>query len=403
MAESLLWVTISDVERFSREQDTRDSVHGPFLKNYLRSLENTHGWNDGDAFYTSYILHPMQGSLTNYIERQNDPKFRTVEFGKSQAYWTSIMRSVEFSTASSVFWSAGPMGEAGLGNVQIHSAPGVVDLIGTQVFGVGWTVAEDALDRYLIRAIEARIQNPLVRALARSAMNPTRSYANILRFRKPWYRQTRSIWAPRARPAPRDTGPVFHARTWPENHPFELEMHSLTEQYLGKNSGGTCTGAAGEAAFQLSAAFALAVLIDGCRIDGRPQNTTDDEFTYALGPRWTGSLSKRWSHYAEFLVGGTKITRLRIDPIKRQQLTEAANREGKPEPGLDEYSTESDVNGLTMEAKSGVSYLWKEGLELRLASIGFQHSYIRQLAGYDYNEGLRFSTGVAFRLGPWRR
>ena len=93
MAESLFSASIANVERFAREQDTRDSIHGPFIKNYLRSIENTHGWDDGDALYTSYVLHPMQGSIADYVERQNDPKFRKVEFGTSQLYWTSMMRS----------------------------------------------------------------------------------------------------------------------------------------------------------------------------------------------------------------------------------------------------------------------------------------------------------------------
>jgi hypothetical protein len=31
--------------------------------------------------------------------------------------------------------------------------------------GVGWTVAEDTIDRYVIRRIEGRVENPVIRAL----------------------------------------------------------------------------------------------------------------------------------------------------------------------------------------------------------------------------------------------
>jgi hypothetical protein len=108
-------------------------------------------------------------------------------------------------------------------------------------------------------------------------------------------------------------------------------------------------------------------------------------------------------HYAELLVGGTRVSRLQIDPAAREKLIEAAVRNHKPKPGLDEYSTSSDANGFTLEASSGISWLWKEGLEMRIASIGFQHSCIGEFGGYNYSDGLRISTGVAFRLGPWRR
>lgn len=403
-AESLLGDSIANIERFSREEDTRESVQGPFLKNYIRSLENTHGWDDGDALYTSYVLHPMQGSWSNYVERQNDPAFRKVEFGRSQIYWTSIMRSLGFSTLYSVFWSAGPVGEAGLGNVQLHSAPGVVDLVGTEVMGVGWTVGEDAIDRYLIRGIEARVQNSVIRALARSTLNPTRAYANIMRFRSPWYRDSRPLRVgPSDVSALQSPSPAFHPRVWPARHPFELEMNPLAQQFLGRNSGGTCLGAGGEAGVEMTKALSLEVAIEGCRADGRPQNVTDDLFSYLIGPRWTSVNSRRWRQYAELLVGGAKITRVQVDPAKRMELTEAASKLGRPKPGSDEYTTESDTNGFAFAVHSGMSYMWKEGLELRVANLGFQRSFVGRLGDYRYSESLRLSTGIALRLGPWRR
>ena len=130
-------------------------------------------------------------SAAGYIERQNDPRYRDVEFGKSQRYWISCMRALAFSTAYSIVWSATPFGEPGVGNVELHNKPGVVDLVGTQTMGLGWMIGEDAIDRYVIRRIEWRVRNPIVRALARSVLNPTRSYANVMAFRRPWHRDDR--------------------------------------------------------------------------------------------------------------------------------------------------------------------------------------------------------------------
>src|SRR5262249_38456368 len=138
-----------------------------------------------------YIAHPMEGAFAGFIERQNDPAYRKVEFGASQRYWTSTMRSLAFSSAYSVAWSFGPYGEAAIGNVGLHASPGLVDVAGTQAMGYAWMVGEDAVDRYLIKRIERRFSSPGVRLITRSMLNPMRSYANLLRFKLPWTRDTR--------------------------------------------------------------------------------------------------------------------------------------------------------------------------------------------------------------------
>jgi hypothetical protein len=157
----------------------------------MRDLQNIHGWDDGDGFVTSYIAHPMEGAMAGFLERQNDPRYRSVEFGPSQRYWTSVMRSLAFSTAYNIAWSLSPYGEAGLGNVDIHAPPGVVDPAASEMLGMAWMVGEDAIDRYLIKRIENRYKNPVIRGFARGGLNPIRSYANLLRFKVPWHRDSR--------------------------------------------------------------------------------------------------------------------------------------------------------------------------------------------------------------------
>ena len=161
--------TIAHAERFPTEPGTRESIQGPFWKDYVQDIQNLHGWDDRDGFVTTYIAHPMEGSMAGYLERQNDPKYRSVEFGWSQRYWTSTMRSLAFSTGYNIAWSLSPYGEAGLGNVDIHAAPGVVDPAASGMMGMAWMIGEDAIDRYLITRIENKYQNrgdPLVCALA---------------------------------------------------------------------------------------------------------------------------------------------------------------------------------------------------------------------------------------------
>jgi hypothetical protein len=59
------------------------------------------------------------------------------------------------------------------------------------VVGTGWLVGEDALDKYFIRRFENRLPNRTTVILFRSFLNPTRSFANVMRGKWPWYRDGR--------------------------------------------------------------------------------------------------------------------------------------------------------------------------------------------------------------------
>jgi hypothetical protein len=58
-------------------------------------------------------------------------------------------------------------------------------------FESGHVVGEDMLDRYLIRRLEDKISSRVVSFLIRTFLNPTRSFANLLRHKRPWYRDNR--------------------------------------------------------------------------------------------------------------------------------------------------------------------------------------------------------------------
>lgn len=53
--------------------------------------------------------------------------------------------------------------------------------------------AEDALDRCAIRKWQSRSSGLGWRRFYRIALHPHRSFANLLRFKKPWPRDTRRI------------------------------------------------------------------------------------------------------------------------------------------------------------------------------------------------------------------
>jgi hypothetical protein len=102
-----------------------------------------------------------------------------------------------WSAFYSVQFELGPISEASIGNVGYHggSQSGAVDLVVTPLAGFGWQVGEEALDKYLIQKIETRTRNPVVLMLVRSFLNPTRSFANLMRGSVPWSRDTRpGIW-----------------------------------------------------------------------------------------------------------------------------------------------------------------------------------------------------------------
>lgn len=161
-------------------------------------------WSDQNGFMDDYVGHSMMGGITNYLWIQNDPKGMTVEFGNTPEYWRSRTRALIFSTAYSFEWKLGPFGEAGIGHNGDHlipeiSAPktnetGWVDLVTTPVGGLLWTMAEDALDKHVVKKLEETPRRPIT-LLFISFLTPSRATANIFRFRPPWYRDGREVKA----------------------------------------------------------------------------------------------------------------------------------------------------------------------------------------------------------------
>lgn len=191
-----LFLGIQHSFRIATEPGTRQELTGRFWNDYAASVEGLHGWGDGDPFIVNYVAHPFEGAVAGFIEVQNDPGHRRAEFGRSEAYWKSRFRAMAFAAAFSTQFEIGPLSEASIGNVGKPHSPssgsGTCDLVVTPIAGFGVMLAEDALDKYLIKRVDAMTDNRVVRLLVRSALNPNRSFANVLRGRWPWYRDTRN-------------------------------------------------------------------------------------------------------------------------------------------------------------------------------------------------------------------
>jgi len=184
-----------------------ETTHGKWFDRWIDSAAGWRWnvWNDQNPFLDDYIAHPFMGSITNYLWIQNDPKAMSVELGNTPEYWNSRLRAFVFSTAYSFEWKLGPLGEAGIGHTGDHPVPtnnskvwtnetGWVELVTTPVGGLAWTMAEDTLDKYVVRKFEEKPRGPFSLLLI-SFLTPTRATANIFRFRPPWYRDSRRVAA----------------------------------------------------------------------------------------------------------------------------------------------------------------------------------------------------------------
>jgi hypothetical protein len=186
-----------------------ETTNGKWWDRYVNSVEDWrwNHWADQNPFLDDYIGHGMMGMITNSIWEQNDPLGMTVVQANDWVYWRSRLRATAFSTFFSYEWKLGPIGEAGMHNGdhfffekgEETNETGWVELVSTPLDGLAWNVLEDYLDRTLILKLENHSRNPFS-LLGVSFITPGKSMANILRFRPPWYRDSRvvkakSFWA----------------------------------------------------------------------------------------------------------------------------------------------------------------------------------------------------------------
>jgi hypothetical protein len=174
------------------QHKTRVHLDGPFWRDYVHSLRGLQGWDDGNPVTTNYLGHPLMGAVTGFVWIQNDPGGRGVGWNPgSGQYWRSRLKGMAWAAVYSTSFELAPWGEAGIGNVGYDRGTlAFVDLVVTPLGGFGLMVLEDYVDGTLIRKIErggVTMRTRVVRVL----LNPSRSLANMLRFKRPSHRDRR--------------------------------------------------------------------------------------------------------------------------------------------------------------------------------------------------------------------
>lgn len=187
IGQSLIFLSIQHGYAFTQPK-TREALKGKFFKDYVDSVKSLHGWADGGRFFTNYIAHPLQGALTGFIQIQNDSSGKRQRFGNSSDYWKSRLKAFGWSAAWSTQFEIGPISQASIGNVGLKGKQTYVDIVMTPVGGTAMIIGEDILDRFVMEKIEQRTNNFYLIIFSRMLLSPGRTFANILRFKPPWYR-----------------------------------------------------------------------------------------------------------------------------------------------------------------------------------------------------------------------
>jgi hypothetical protein len=393
--------------RLLTEPGTRAGLKGSFFPNYSRSVANLHGWADGDEFYVNYVGHPMQGSVAGYLWVHNDPKYRRSTFGRDAIYWKSRLRAAAFMWAYSTQFEIGPVSEASIGAIQsAQPQQGFVDHVITPSLGLAWMIGEDALDRYLVEAIEGRTRNRWARMVARSALNPTRTFANVINGRAPWSRHDRpgilsyvrtadrryesSSIAPAAPPVPAALAP-----------PVEFAVTFQPERFRGDDRSLSCYGGAANLGLRLAPSWQLIMEMGGCKMTGLPQNLSGDSLTYMIGPRWLTRIQGGWNAHLQVLVGGNKISQERMYPELKKSLEALAIRDRKQPPIHDDYTEQTESHAFTVSTAAGVTYQINRAISIRVADLSYRHNWTEPLWGRAFGNSLKVTSGFVLRMGEW--
>lgn len=411
-SQSFLFSSLQHSFRLATEPGTRKGMKGPFFPGWARAVGSLHGWSDGDPFYVNYVGHPMQGSVAGFIWAQNDYRYLGVEFGANPEYWRSRLRATAFSYAYSTLFEIGPLSEASIGKVQsTWPQQGMVDHVITPTVGLGWMIAEDAIDQLIIKRFEQHVENPVLRVFVRGALNPSRSFANMMRFKVPWARDTRpGAFSPLLSSFLADQRggqlrPVFPVEKELQGEfgvaAFELSAYVRPVYFHGSGTA-PCLGGGADAAFRIVDRMQWVVDVSGCNLLGLQKDWSGDTLSYLTGPKWTPRPGSRWSPHAYFLLGGMKITEEHMDSQLRESLNLAAIQQGSLEPvPHSSYTTSTESNAFAMAAGGGLDVRLHPAFALRLGNLEYRRSWNPTMNGKNYNDGLSFTVAMVLRMGTW--
>ena len=200
--ESFEATALQNTGNIALDSDTRiDLTHNPYWATYIKCVHQYRyrQWSDDTPFIVHDIGHPMQGAIVYSIFEQNDPKSRGLLFVDNGNYWRAHLKAMAFVTLYEIQWKIGPISEASIGNSGLNTyftpsvsgrstnETGFQDFVITPVYGVGWNIMEDLVDKYVMPHIWKRTHNRLI-LTAISPMTPCKAAANILRYKPLYYR-----------------------------------------------------------------------------------------------------------------------------------------------------------------------------------------------------------------------
>lgn len=396
--------------RLATEEGTRKGMQGPFFPGWYQSLSNLHGWSDGDGFLVNYIGHPIQGASSAYIWVQNDGRNRYLEYGNNRQYWKSRMRATFWSWAYSTQFEIGPLSEASIGKIQSrYPQQGFVDHVATPTIGLAWMVAEDVLDRYVVRPFEDRFENNWARMMMRSWLNPTRSFANMMRWKEPWHRDSRkgilsyrkgdlvAVGAPEPKPRDRENDRKKVA---------PVEFSSSSAYWM--NPAGVdalhCIGGIGTFQYNSSPEWAWIAEVGGCKMFGfegvREANFSGDILTYGVGRRRTWR-NGRLMPYTQVLAGGKRIT-INEELVNLKAQWQAENPGKKPGYELHRLWTRfNQANGFALQAGVGLDVGLNDVATLKLLALDYNYAWLPRSEVAAYPNSFRVSMGFKLKMGNW--
>ena len=194
LTDSLRLLMIEHSIRIAFQDKTRRELGGNFWRDYMRSVQIPDGWEDGDGWGVNYLGHPMHGAAAGFVWLDHVDGAHDPDIGFSWDYWGSRAKALAWAAGYSYQFEFGPLSEASIGNVGLRrGTSGWVDHVVTPAGALGFMVAEDALDRYLVTWIERRTGNRFFRGAVRIIFNPSRTLSNMAEGRAPWARAVRSI------------------------------------------------------------------------------------------------------------------------------------------------------------------------------------------------------------------
>jgi hypothetical protein len=194
--------TVENMGNIALDSDTRNALTThDFWGAYVYSVQHYRfgQWSDDTTFIVHDIGHPMQGAAVYSIYDQNNPKSRGMPIANTRQYWIEHLKAMAFVTGYEIQWKLGPASEASIGNsgYNTYTTPRVIgrttnetgfqDFFITPVYGLGWHIMEDMVDRFVMPHIWKRTHNKWI-LTAILPITPCRDAANVLRYKPFYYR-----------------------------------------------------------------------------------------------------------------------------------------------------------------------------------------------------------------------